>query len=65
MYSSDCFIVPTHFSGGGTIYSHGFFVKTILAVRYKHRRELRAVSLKSQSSVEYGVKKIFFQFSFL
>ena len=32
--------VPTHLSEGGTIYSIGFFVQTILADRYKPRREL-------------------------
>ena len=33
----------------------GFFVQTILADRYNHRRELRVVSLKSPSSVKYGI----------
>ena len=33
-------VVPTHFSGGGTIYSNGFFYQIILADRYNHRREL-------------------------
>ena len=42
----------------------GFFVQSILADRYIHRRELRLVSLESSSSVEYGNKKIFL-FSFL
>ena len=37
----------------------GFFVQTILADRYIHRRELRLVSLGSLSSVEYKIKKIF------
>ena len=41
-----------------------FFVQSILADRYIHRRELRLVSLESSSSVEYGIKKIFL-FSFL
>ena len=49
---------------GGTIYSNGFFVKTILADRYIHRRELRLVSSESSSSVEYRIKKIFFVFRF-
>ena len=50
---------------GGTIYSTGiFFVQSILADRYIHRRELRLVSLESLSSVEYGVKKIFLIFVF-
>ena len=38
----------------------GSFFQTILADRYIHRRELRPVSLESSSSVEYGIKKIFF-----
>ena len=42
----------------------GFFVQSILADRYIHRRELRLLSLESLSSVEYGIKKIFL-FSFL
>ena len=39
------------------MYSNGFFVQTILADRYNHRRELWVVSLESLSSVEYGIKK--------
>ena len=50
--------------GGGIIYSNGFFVQTILADRYIHRRELRLVSLDSLSSVEYVIKKIFLIFVF-
>ena len=58
-------IVPTPLEGGGTIYSNGFFfVQSILADRYIHRRELRLVSLESLSSVEYGIKKIFLIFVF-
>ena len=38
----------------------GFFVQTILGDRYINHRELRLVSLESMSSVEYGIKKIFF-----
>ena len=34
-----------------------FFVQSILADRYIHRRELRVVSIKSPSSVEYGIRK--------
>ena len=41
-----------------------FFVQTILADRYIHRRELWVVSLKSSSSVEHGIKKIFSVFVF-
>ena len=37
----------------------GFFVQSILADRYIHRRGLRLVSLESLSSVEYGIKIIF------
>ena len=49
--------------GGGSIFSDGFFVQTILADRYIHGRELRLVSLESLSSVEYG-KNMFFNFNF-
>ena len=41
-----------------------FFVQSILADRYIHRRELRLVSLESLSSAEYGIKKICFKFRF-
>ena len=33
-------IVPTPLVVGGTILSNGFFVQTILADRYIHRREM-------------------------
>ena len=33
-------IVPTPLVGGGTIYSNGFFVQSVLADRYIHRREM-------------------------
>ena len=36
-----------------------FFVQSIFADRYIHRRELRLVSLERSSSVEYRIKKIF------
>ena len=52
--------VPIHFSGRGTIYSNGFFVQTILADRYIHRRELWVVALESPSSGEYEIEKSFF-----
>ena len=39
-----------------------FFVQSIFAGRYIHRRELRLISLESSSSVEYGIKKIFLIF---
>ena len=48
--------------GGGTIYSNGFFVKTIFADRYINRRELRLVSLENSFSIEYRIKKMFFVF---
>ena len=56
--------VPTHLEGGGEegeeLYTQmHFFVQSVLAVRYIHRRELRLVSLESLSSVEYGNKKSF------
>ena len=38
--TNDFFIVPTHFSGGGTIYSNNFFVQKIMTDRYNHRSEL-------------------------
>ena len=58
-------IVPTPLVGGEELYTQmGFFVQSILADRYIHRRELRLVSLESLSSVEYGIKKIFQIFVF-
>ena len=50
--------------GGNYILKWVFFVQSILADRYIHRRELRLVSLESLSSVEYGIKKIFLIFVF-
>ena len=48
------------FLRGEEVYTQmGFFVQTIFADRYIHRRELRLVLLGSSSSVEYGIKKIF------
>ena len=59
------FIVPTPPVGGGTIYLNGFFfVQSILADRYIHRREMWVVSLESSSSVEFETKKIFLKFVF-
>ena len=49
---------------GGSIYSNGVFVHTILADWYNNRRELWVVSLESLSSEEYGFKKIFSIFAF-
>ena len=52
--------VPTPPEGGRNyIFKWVFFVQSILADRYIHRRELRLVSLESLSSVENGTKKIF------
>ena len=50
--------------GGGNYILKWVFLLSILADRYIHRRELRLVSLKSLSSVEYGIKTIFFIFVF-
>ena len=47
--------------GGGTIYSNGFFLFREFS---PIDRELRLVSSKSSSSVEYGIKKIFLIFVF-
>ena len=59
------FIVPTP-PEGEELYTQlvFFFVQSIFADRYIHRRELRLVSLESSSSVEYGIKKIFLIFVF-
>ena len=58
-------IVPTPLEGGGTIYSNGFFfVQSIFADQYIHRRELRLVLLENSSSAEYGIKMIFLNFLF-
>ena len=50
--------------GRNYILKWGFFVQSIFADRYIHRRELRLVSLESSSNVEYGIKKIFLIFVF-
>ena len=55
------FLFRTHLWGG--LYTQmGFFVQTISADRYIHRRELLVVSFKSSSSVEFEIKKDFFEF---
>ena len=51
--------VPIPLVGGGSIYSNGFFVQTILADRCIHRREMPVVSLKSSSSVKFEIKDFF------
>ena len=58
------FFVPTTLEGEELYTQMVFFVQTILADRYIHRRELRLVSLESLSSVEYWIKKIFLIFVF-
>ena len=50
--------------GGNYIRKWVFFVQSIFADRYIHRRELRLVSLESSSSVEYEIKNIFLIFVF-
>ena len=55
-YCSD----PIPLVGGRTIYSNGLF----LGDRYIHHREMRVVSLKSSSSVEFEINKIFLNFVF-
>ena len=54
-------VVPTPLVGGGELYTQiGFaFVKTILADRYIHRREMWMVSLTDSSSVEFKINEIF------
>ena len=57
--------VPTPLVGGRNyILKWVFFVPWILADRYIHRREMCVVSLKSSSSVEFEIKKIFLNFVF-
>ena len=62
---SNAIIVPTPLVGGEELYTQTgiFFVQSILADRYICRREKWVVSLKSCSSVEFKIKKIFW-FSF-
>ena len=57
-------IVPTHMWGEELYTQMGFFVQTISADRYIHRRELKLVSLESSSRVEYGIKNILLIFVF-
>ena len=62
---STTLIVPTTLEvGRNYILIWVFFVQSILAYRYIHRRELRLVLLESLYSVEYGIKKIFLIFVF-
>ena len=54
------FFVPTPLDGGRNyILNWDFFVHTILADRYIHRRELWVLSLKNPSSLAYWITKIF------
>ena len=56
-------VVPTPLVGGRNyILEWVFFVQSILADGYIHRRELWVVSLKSSSSVEFEIKKILLNF---
>ena len=64
LYLYKCTYCSDPLEGGGTIYSNGFFVQSISTDRYNHRTELGVVSLKSPSSVEYRIKKIFLNFGF-
>ena len=59
------FVFPTLFEGGRNyILKWFFFVQTILADRYIRRREMWVASLKSWSSVEFKIKKMFLIFVF-
>ena len=51
-------IVPTHFSGTGTLCSTGFSVQSILADQNIHRRRLRVESLERAFSVKYINKNL-------
>ena len=52
-------IVPTPLEAEELYTQMVFFVQPILTDRYIHRIELWVVSLKSTSSVEYGIKRLF------
>ena len=56
--------VPTPLLGEELYTQMGFFVRTILADRYIHCREMWVASLKSQCSVEFETIKIFSNFLF-
>ena len=61
------FLFRPHLWGGGGgnyIIKRVFFVQSILADRYIHRREMWVVSLKSWSSVKIKIKNIFLIFVF-
>ena len=65
IYGSFCSLLfRSHLWGGNYILKWIFFVQTILADRYMHRREMWVVSWKSSSSVEFRIKKIFLNFVF-
>ena len=51
-------IVPIPLVGGAPL--KWAFFQSVLADRYIYRREMRVVSLKSSSNVEFGIKKTFF-----
>ena len=55
LISQPCFYCFDPLVTGGTIYSNGFFVQSLLADRYFHLRKLRLVSLDSVNSAERGI----------
>ena len=57
--------MPPHLWGEELYAQMVFFVQTILADRYIHRREMCVVSLKSSSSVNLEIKKIFLNLVFI
>ena len=57
--------VPTPLEGGGTIYSNGFFLfRQFWPIDIFIVQSCEITSLKSPSSVEYGIKKIIWNFVF-
>ena len=56
LYGKISVIVPTHMRGEELYTQMGFLVRTILADRYIHRRELEP--LERSSSEEYEIEKI-------
>ena len=61
LFEITIFFAPIPYEGEELYTQMGFF-QIIFADRYRHRRELRLVSIESSSSVEYEIKKIFFSF---
>ena len=58
-YYSSLLLFRLHLWGEELYTKMVFFVQTISADRYIHRREMWVLSLKSSSSVEFEIKKIF------